>query len=102
LSQLLLKTSKRQPSKSNTEEYAEDYKPHNDDGLQDDEPQEDELQEDEDEPQDAHYPLYPNENESDVDDNSGVVLSHRNRCLVVRCPATSPGFKSANWEASHE
>jgi hypothetical protein len=51
LSQLLLKTS----NKSNTEEYADNYKPHNDDGLQDDEPQEDELQEDEDEPQYARY-----------------------------------------------
>jgi hypothetical protein len=45
--------------------------------------------------------MFQNENDSDVDDNSGVVLSHPNPCSVVHCPATCPGFNSANWNASH-
>jgi hypothetical protein len=49
----------------------------------------------------VRYPLFQNENDSDVDDNSGVVLSHPNPCSVVRRPATIPGLHSANWEASH-
>jgi hypothetical protein len=73
-------------------------KPQDDDGIQDDEAQEDELQEDE----DARYSMFQKENDSDMDDNSGVVLSNPNPCSVVRCPATPPGFNSANWNASHE
>jgi hypothetical protein len=66
------------------------------DGIQDDE--EDELQEDE----DGRYPMFQKENDSDVDDNSGVVLSNPNPCSVMRHPATPPGFNSADWNASHE
>jgi hypothetical protein len=73
-------------------------KPQDDDGIQDDEAQEDELQEDE----DGHYPMYRKENDSDVDDNNGVVLSNPNPRSVVRCPATPPAFNSADWNASHE
>jgi hypothetical protein len=39
---------------------------------------------------------------SDVDDNSGVVLSNPNPCSVVRCPATPPGFNSADLNASRK
>jgi hypothetical protein len=67
-------------------------------GIQDDELPEDKLQEDE----DGHYPMFQKGNDSDVDDNSGVVLSNRNPCSVVHHPATPPGFNSANWNASHE
>jgi hypothetical protein len=94
LRQLLVKTSTR----NITEEHADDYKPQDDDGIQDDEAQEDKLQEDE----DGRYPMLQKENGSEVDDNSGVELSNPNPCSVVRCPATPPGFNSANWNASHE
>jgi hypothetical protein len=87
-----------------TEEHADDYKPQDDDGMQGDKPQDDdgiqevEMQEDE----DGRYPMFQKENDSDVDDNSGVVLSNPNPRLVVRRPATPPGFNSANWNASNE
>jgi hypothetical protein len=45
---------------------------------------------------------YQNENESDVNNNSGVVLSHPSPCSVVHHPSTSPRINSANWVASHE
>jgi hypothetical protein len=103
--QLLVKTSTR----NITEEHADDYelqdddgmqgdKAQDDDGIQDDEAQEDELQED----AEARYPMFKKDSDSDVDDNSGVVLSNPNPRSVVRCPATPPGFNSANWNASRE
>jgi hypothetical protein len=60
--------------------------------------QEDKLQEDE----DGHYPMFQKENDSDLDDNSGAVLSNPNPRSVVCRPATHPGFNSADWNASHE
>jgi hypothetical protein len=104
--QLLVKISTRNIA----EEHADDYdlqnddgmqgdEPEDDDGIQDDEAQEVEMQEDE----DGRYPMFQKENDSDVDDNSGVVLSNPNPpCSLVRRPAAPPGFNSANWNASHE
>jgi hypothetical protein len=92
--QLLVKTSTR----NKTEEHADNYKPQDDDGMQGDEPQDDDgIQDDEaqkdklQEDEDGRYPMFQKENDSDVDDNSGVVPIRIlvQWCVVLQLPLDS-------------